>query len=233
MIRGIITLALALAGTAAAQDAPELKNPKEQLSYALGTDLGSQIGRQFKAQSVEIDLNFFVRGFKDSLSGTKLLMTDEQIRAAVAGLQKEVVQKQQAQMAALALKNKAEGQAFLNKNKTAEGVVTLASGLQYKILKAGDGKKPGPDDTVVCNYRGTLIDGTEFDSSYKRNEPATFPVKAVIKGWTEALQLMPIGSKWQLFVPSELGYGERGAGGAISPNATLIFEVELMSIKDQ
>jgi FKBP-type peptidyl-prolyl cis-trans isomerase FklB len=231
MIRSIITLALALAGTAVAQDAPELKSPKEQLSYALGTDLGSQIGRQFKAQSVEIDLDLFVRGFKDSLSGTRLLMTDEQIRAAVAGLQKEVVQKQQAQMAAVALKNKAEGQAFLDKNKTAEGVVTLPSGLQYKILKAGDGKKPGPDDTVVCNYRGTLIDGTEFDSSYKRNEPATFPVKAVIKGWTEALQLMPVGSKWQLFVPSDLAYGERGAGGSIGPNAMLIFEVELMSIK--
>jgi FKBP-type peptidyl-prolyl cis-trans isomerase FklB len=229
MIRSIITLALALAGTAMAQDASELKNPKEQLSYALGTDLG----KQFKAQSVEIDPDLFVRGLKDSLAGAKLLMTDEQIRAAITGLQKEMVQKQQAQMAALALKNKAEGQAFLEKNKAAEGVVTLPSGLQYKILKAGDGKKPGPDDTVVCNYRGTLINGTEFDSSNKRNEPSTFPVKAVIKGWTEALQLMPAGSKWQLFVPSDLAYGERGAGGPIGPNMTLIFEVELLSIKDK
>ena len=158
-------------------------------------------------------------------------MTEEQGRAAIAELQKELMQKQQAQVAVVAEKNKAEGQAFLEKNKTAEGVVILPSGLQYKILKAGEGKKPGLDDTVVCHYRGTLINGTEFDSSMKRKEPASFPVKGVIKGWTEALQLMPVGSKWQLFVPSNLAYGERGAGGAIGPNATLIFEVELLSIQ--
>jgi FKBP-type peptidyl-prolyl cis-trans isomerase FklB len=130
-----------------------------------------------------------------------------------------------------AAKNKAEGQAYLAKNKTQPGVVTLPSGLQYKVLKAGQGKKPTAGDTVVCNYRGTFLNGTEFDSSYKRNQPASFPVGGVIKGWTEALQLMPVGSKWQLFIPPELAYGERGMPGAIPPNSTLIFEVELLSIQ--
>jgi FKBP-type peptidyl-prolyl cis-trans isomerase FklB len=228
MIRLVAVLALAFAGTAPAQDAPELKSPKEKLSYALGMNLGNQ----FKMQSIEINPDAFVQGLKDTLSGSKALMTEEQARGVISELQKEQAQKQQAQMAALAEKNKAEGQAFLTKNKTAESVVALPSGLQYKILKAGDGKKPVLDDTVVCNYRGTLINGTEFDNSYKRNEPATFAVKGVIKGWTEALQLMPVGSKWQIFIPSELAYGERG-GGPIGPNATLIFEVELVSIKDK
>jgi FKBP-type peptidyl-prolyl cis-trans isomerase FklB len=132
-----------------------------------------------------------------------------------------------------AAKNKAEGQAFLAKNKTQPGVATLPSGLQYKVLKAGQGKKPTINDTVVCNYRGTFINGTEFDSSYKRNQPASFAVDGVIKGWTEALQLMPVGSKWQLFIPPELAYGERGAQGAIPPNSTLIFEVELLSIQSK
>jgi FKBP-type peptidyl-prolyl cis-trans isomerase FklB len=129
--------------------------------------------------------------------------------------------------------NKKQGDAFLAANKGKEGVVTLPSGLQYKILSAGTGPKPATSDSVVCNYRGTLIDGTEFDSSYKRGQPATFPVGGVIKGWTEALQLMPVGSKWQLFVPSELAYGERGTGADIGPNAVLIFEVELLSIQDK
>lgn len=229
MIRLVAVLALAFAGTAPAQDAPELKSPKEKLSYALGMDLG----KQFKMQSIEINPDAFVQGLKDTLSGSKALLTEEQARVVISELQKEMVQKQQAQMTALAEKNKAEGQAFLTKNQTAESVVTLPSGLQYKIIKAGEGKKPTMDDTVVCNYRGTLINGTEFDSSYKRNEPTTVPVKGVIKGWIEALQLMPVGSKWQIFVPSELAYGERGAGGPVGPNATLIFEVELLSIKDK
>ncbi len=229
MIRFVIALAVTLAGTASAQDAPELKGPKEKLSYALGMDLGTQ----FKRQSIDINPDIFLQAVKDTLSGGKMLMTEEQARAAIMDLQKEMMQKRQAQMAADAEKNKAEGQAFLEKNKTAEGVVVLPSGLQYKILKAGEGKKPVLDDTVVCNYRGTLINGTEFDSSYKRNAPASFPLKGVIKGWTEALQLMPVGSKWQLFIPPELAYGERGAGDAVGPSATLIFEVELLSIKEK
>jgi FKBP-type peptidyl-prolyl cis-trans isomerase FklB len=219
---------MSFAGAALAQVAPELNSPKEKLSYALGMDFGNQL----KGQSIEISPDVFVQALKDTLSGGKVLMTQEQARATIAELQKQMKEKQQAQMAVLAEKNKAEGQEFLAKNKTAEGVVTLASGLQYKILKAGEGKKPVLDSTVVCHYRGTLLNGTEFDSSYKRNEPATFPVKGVIKGWTEALQLMPVGSKWQLFIPSDLAYGERGAG-QISPNAMLIFEVELLSIQDK
>jgi len=139
-------------------------------------------------------------------------------------LRQEVQQK-------MGAKGREEGEAFLAANKSKEGVVALPSGLQYKILKAGNGPKPAAEDTVVCQYRGTLIDGKEFDSSYKHNQPATFPVNRVIKGWTEALQLMPTGSKWQLFIPSDLGYGERGAGAEIPPDATLIFEVELVSIK--
>jgi FKBP-type peptidyl-prolyl cis-trans isomerase FklB len=227
MIRFVIMFAMALAGTASAQEARELKSPKEKLSYALGMDLGNQ----FKGQSIEIDPDVFAQALKDAMSGGKLLMTEEQARAAIAELQKAIVQKQQAQTAAIAEKSKADGQAFLAKNKTAEGVVPLPSGLQYKILKAGQGKKPALTDTVVCNYRGTLINGTEFDSSFKQNQPATFPVNGVIKGWTEALQLMPVGSKWQLFIPSELAYGDRSPGNAIPPNSTLIFEVELISIQ--
>jgi FKBP-type peptidyl-prolyl cis-trans isomerase len=168
------------------------------------------------------------------LSGNKTLLTEEEARAALMQLQSEMQAKMQAKQTAEGEANKKEGDAFLAANKTKEGVVTLPSGLQYKILKEGSGPKPTPTDSVVCNYKGTLINGTEFDSSYKRGEPATFPVTGVIKGWTEALQLMPVGSKWQLFVPADLGYGPRGTpGGPIGPNSTLIFEVELMSIKEK
>jgi FKBP-type peptidyl-prolyl cis-trans isomerase FklB len=227
MIRFVIVIAMALAGTASAQEARELKSQKEKLSYALGMDLANQL----KGQSVEIDPDIFAQAVKDVMSGSKLLLTDDQARAAIAELQKVMMQKQQAQNAQVAEKNKADGLAFLAKNKTAEGVVTLPSGLQYKILKPGEGKKPTLTDTVTCNYRGTLINGTEFDSSYKQNQPVSFPVNGVIKGWTEALQLMTVGSKWQLFLPPDLAYGERGAGNAIPPNSALIFEVELISIQ--
>jgi FKBP-type peptidyl-prolyl cis-trans isomerase len=222
-------MAVALTTTlAAAQDAPALKDEKEKRSYALGTTLGQQL----RQQNVEVDLDILLRGIKDVLSGAKAAMTEEEVRASLTQLQTEMQNKQMEKMKQLAEKNQKEGEAFLAANKSKEGVVALPSGLQYKIITAGTGKKPTADDTVVCHYRGTLIDGTEFDSSYKRNEPATFPLKGVIKGWTEALQLMPVGSKWQLFVPSSLGYGERGAGNQIGPNATLIFEVELISIKE-
>jgi FKBP-type peptidyl-prolyl cis-trans isomerase len=171
---------------------------------------------------------------KYSLAGGKTLLTDEEVRAALMQLQKDMQEKMQAKAAAEGDANKKEGDAFLAANKTKEGVVTLPSGLQYKILKPGSGPKPTASDSVVCNYKGTLINGTEFDSSYKRGEPATFPVTGVIKGWTEALQLMPVGSKWQLFIPSDLAYGPRGTpGGPIGPNATLTFEVELMSIEEK
>jgi FKBP-type peptidyl-prolyl cis-trans isomerase len=182
-------------------------------------------------ESVEVDPAIVLRGLKDALAAGKMLMTDDEARAALMQLQAEVRNKQQEKMKVAGEMNKKEGAEFLEANKTKEGVVTLPSGLQYKILTEGTGPKPAATDTVVCNYRGTLISGTEFDSSYKRGQPASFPVNGVIKGWTEALQLMPVGSKWQLFVPAELGYGDRGAGGEIGPGATLIFEVELLSIQ--
>jgi FKBP-type peptidyl-prolyl cis-trans isomerase FklB len=158
-------------------------------------------------------------------------MTAEEATAAINVLKAEVKKNQEAKMQLAGDANKKEGDAFLAANKTKEGVVTLPSGLQYKILTAGDGAKPTAADSVVCNYKGTLINGKEFDASSKHGGPATFPVGGVIKGWTEALQLMPVGSKWQLFVPADLAYGQRGAGGDIGPGATLIFEVELLSIK--
>src|SRR6202008_1398185 len=174
-----------------------------------------------------------LRGMKDALAGGKLLMSEDEARAAVMQVQNEVRQKQAEKAKEAGAANKKEGDEFLAANKAKEGVVTLPSGLQYKILTTGTGPKPAATDSVVCNYRGTLIDGKEFDSSYKRGQPATFPVNGVIKGWTEALQLMPVGSKWQLFIPPDLAYGERGAGADIGPNSTLIFDVELISIQDK
>ena len=220
------------AKAADAGEAPAFKSEKDRLSYALG----SNVSNSLRKQSIEVDSDLLIQGFKDATSGGKTLLTEDEVRAILRKLQSELKTKQAAlqaeQKRVLAEKNKKDGEAFLAENQSKEGVVILESGLQYKVLKAGDGQKPTADDTVVSHYRGTLIDGTEFDSSYKRNQPATFPLKKVIKGWSEALQLMPVGSKWQLFVPSDLGYGARGAPrGKIGPNATLIFEVELLSIK--
>ena len=189
------------------------------------------VGTNLKKQSVEVDPAIVVKGMQDAIAGNKPLLTDEETRAVLMQLQEEARQKQAAKAQSEGSANKTEGEAFLAANKTKEGVMTTPSGLQYKILKAGTGPKPAATDTVVCNYRGTLLNGTEFDSSYKRGQPLTFPVNGVSKGWTEALQLMPVGSKWQLFIPAQLAYGERGAGADIGPNATLIFEVELVSIQ--
>jgi len=210
-----------------------LKTEKEKFSYALGMKTGQRMAESFKKQSVPYDPSILARGLKDGLSGGKTLLTDEEAQAAIKAVQEEVGKKQQEKTQQLDAANKKEGDAFLAANKSKEGVVTLPSGLQYKILKQGTGPKPTTSDTVVCNYRGTLINGTEFDSSYKRGQPATFPLGGVIKGWTEAVQLMPVGSKWQLFIPSDLAYGDRGAGADIGPHATLIFEVELLSIEDK
>jgi len=218
---------LLLPAFAAAQEAPALKTEKDKLSYAMGMDLGNQL----KSRSVEIDPAIFGRGLADALAGSKTLLTAEEAKAIITELQKGMLVKQAAEAKAVGAKNKSKGDAFLAANKAKEGVVTLASGLQYKILTAGTGKMPTADNTVVCQYRGTLIDGKEFDSSYTRNQPASFQVKGVIKGWTEVLQLMPVGSKWQVFIPSNLAYGERGSGAMIGPNATLIFEIELVAIK--
>ena len=196
-------------------------------------NIGTGLGANLKKQSVEVDSNLVSQGLKDTMSGGKTRLTQEEAQSVLKEVQTEVQKQQQEKMKEAADKNKTEGEAFLTANKSKDGVVTLPSGLQYKILTAGTGPKPTASDSVKCNYRGTLINGTEFDSSYKRGQPATFAVGQVIKAWTEALQLMPVGSKWQLFVPSSLAYGERGAGAEIGPNATLIFEVELLSIEEK
>jgi len=211
----------------ATQAAPALKDQKAKTSYALGMNIGHTV----KGQSIDLDQSAFIQGMKDVLAGGKTLLTEEEMAAALAVLQTEMNGKAAEKAKILGEANKTEGAAFLAANKTKEGVVTLPTGLQYKIITPGTGPKPTAADTVICNYRGTLLDGKEYDSSYKRGQPATFPVGRVIKGWTEALQLMPVGSKWQLFIPGDLGYGGRGNGPDIGPNATLIFEVELISIQ--
>ena len=205
-----------------------LKSEKEKFSYALGMNIGASM----KRQEVSVDPAILARGLKDSLAGGKTILTEDEARATLTQMQNEMRQKMQAKSQEEAGGNKKLGEAFLAENKTKEGVVTLPSGLQYKILTTGTGPKPTATDSVVCNYKGTLIDGKEFDSSYKRGQPVTFPVTGVIKGWTEALQLMPAGSKWQLFIPSDLAYGDAGRPG-IPPGATLVFEVELVSIADK
>ncbi len=191
-----------------------------------------RMGKNFKKQSASVDPDILARGIKDGMGDGKTLLTDEEAQAVLTEAQKDLQKKQMEKMQQAGVQNKKEGEDFLAANKGKDGVVTLPDGLQYKILNAGTGKKPTLNDSVVCNYRGTLINGTEFDSTTKHGKPATFRVGGVIKGWTEALQLMPVGSKWQLFIPSDLAYGERGTGGDIGPNATLIFEIELLSIGD-
>jgi FKBP-type peptidyl-prolyl cis-trans isomerase FklB len=199
---------------------------KDKQSYAIGLNVGKSLHRD----SIDIEPKFMLQGIQDALAGGKVQLTDDQIRTVMTDLQAQVRKEQEAKRAALAESNKKDGAAFLAANATKEGVVTLPSGLQYKVMVAGTGPKPSLTDTVVCNYKGALLDNTEFDSSYKRGQPLTIRVGGVIKGWSEALQLMPVGSKWQLFIPSDLAYGERGQA-QIGPNATLIFEVELLSIQ--
>ena len=220
-------VAVALSGAAFAADTPELKTDKEKISYSIGMEIGGNL----KRGSVEVDPDLLAKGLKDSYGGGKTILTEDQARQAIADFQKTLMAKQAETMQKLSEKNKADGEKFLAENGKKEGVKTLPSGLQYKEIAPGTGKSPKTTDTVTTHYKGTLIDGTEFDSSHKRGEPATFPVSGVISGWTEALQLMKEGAKWQLFVPSNLAYGERGAGREIGPNATLIFEVELISVK--
>src|ERR1700686_647877 len=206
-----------------------LKTQKDKASYALGMKIGSDLRKQ--GVNASVDPAVAARGFKDALAGTKSQLTDDELRAALTQLQSQVREKQMAKAHEEGGAAHKAGEEFLAANKDKEGVVTLPSGMQYKILTAGSGPKPTASDTVSCNYKGTLLNGKEFDSSYKRGHPETFPVGGVIKGWTEALQLMPVGSKWQFFVPSDLGHGVRGAGADIASNTTLIFEVELLSIQ--
>jgi FKBP-type peptidyl-prolyl cis-trans isomerase len=207
------------------EDKTEFKTQKEKQSYAVGMNMG----RNLKDNSIDIDYAVLIKGIKDALSGGKTLLTVQEARKTITALQKDLQTKQQTKMKTLGEENKKDGDAFLAENKKKDGVKTLPSGLQYKVITEGKGNSPKGSDTVSVHYRGTLIDGTEFDSSYKRNQPAAFPVNGVIKGWAEALQLMKEGSKWQLVVPANLAYGESGRPG-IPPNAVLIFEVELVKI---
>jgi len=212
---------------------PTLESVEQRLSYMVGNNLA----KQFKRDDVEIDLDALKLGIKDSMSDKESRLSEEQIQETITTLQTRAQERQKEQQAAqekeraeVAEKNKTEGAAYLAANGAKEGIVTTESGLQYKELVAGDGEKPGYSDTVSVHYKGMLTDGTEFDSSYARNEPATFPVAGVIPGWIEALQLMDVGDKWELTIPSELAYGENGAGANIGPNATLVFEVELLEV---
>ena len=230
-MKALPTAALALgliAGSLTAADTKmTLKDDKDKVSYSIGLN----IGRSIKSEGLDINPDALAAAMKDVFAGTKPLLTDEEIQTVMQDFQKKMMAKQMAAREEGLAKNKGEGEKFLAENKKKEGIKTTASGLQYKVITEGKGKTPKATDTVKTHYRGTLINGTEFDSSYKRGEPAEFPVNGVIKGWTEALQLMKEGSKWQLFIPSELAYGERGAGKDIGPNSTLIFDIELLSVK--
>lgn len=226
LLTAILGIAL-LTGQVSAAEKTALKSEKDKVSYSIGLS----IGNNFKNQSVDVNVDVLAKGVKDAISGNRPLMTEKEVQETMMAFQNEMKTKQAEHAKVLGEKNKKEGEAFLAENKKKEGVKTTASGLQYKVIKDGSGKKPKATDTVTVHYKGTLIDGTEFDSSYKRGEPTSFPVNQVIAGWTEALQLMNVGSKWQLFIPANLGYGDRGAGPQIGPNAALIFEVELISLK--
>ena len=219
--------ALIICSVAFAEDKPALKDSKDKVSYSIGLDIGTTL----KKQKIDVNPDALSAGVRDAVTGAKPQMTDDQIKETMTTFSKELSEKQATASREASTKNAAVGEKFLADNKSKPGVKTTASGLQYKVLKEGSGPSPKETDTVVTNYRGTLIDGTEFDSSYKRNEPATFQVNRVIKGWTEALQLMKKGAKYQLFIPAGLAYGPQGAGAEIGPNATLIFEVELVDIK--
>lgn len=209
--------------------ASPLVTDKDKLSYAMGMNIGTSIKRQ--AAKVEIDPKILAQGIADALAGGKMLMTDQEAQAAVDKLQEQLQVAQEEKLQALAQANKKEGDAFLAANKAKDGVVTLPSGLQYKILRQGTGPKPALTDTVLCNYQGSFINGKVFDSSYQSGQPIAIPVSHVIKGFTEALQLMPVGSKWELFLPPELAYGDSGAGDDIGPSTTIILDVELLSIQ--
>lgn len=215
---------------AAAIDA-KFKNAEEKNSYAIGVMIANDMQRNLTRGNYEFDPAIVARAFSETFTGGAPLLTGAEAESVVRAYSSELRSKAEEKRKLEGEKNKADGEAFLQKNRDADGVITLPSGLQYKVLTAGDGPRPTTNDTVVTHYRGTLLDGTEFDSSIARGQPATFGVTKVIKGWTEALQLMPVGSKWQLFIPSELAYGATGSGQKIGPNATLTFDIELLEIK--
>ncbi len=216
-------LALATVTLAWAAEPPALTSQQQRLGYTIGL----QIGQSLKGDGLEVDVDAMALGVKDFLAGREPRLSEEDRRATLQALAEE----QQRRRASSAEENAAAGARFLAENKAKDGVVTLASGLQYKVIKAGTGKQPTASDTVLAHYRGTLIDGTEFDSSFRRGQPATFPVNGVIRGWQEALPLMKEGARWEVYIPAELAYGPRGAGESIGPNQTLIFEIELIKVQ--
>jgi FKBP-type peptidyl-prolyl cis-trans isomerase FklB len=222
-----IVAALGTAANAVGADATALKTARDKTSYALGVEMGNNL----KRQEIDLDVALLSQGISDVLSGGTPLLAEAEVREIMMAFQKDLMAKQQEAQKAVSAKAKAEGDAFLAANARKDGVISLPSGLQYRVITQGTGPSPKASDTVSVNYRGRLLDGTEFDSSYKRNEPASFRVGGVIAGWTEALQLMKVGSKWELYVPSKLAYGDRGMGAVIPPGAMLIFEVELLSIQ--
>lgn len=216
-----------MADGATTQPASQLDTPAKQLGYALGLDIGASLGELGAA----VDAEALIRGLQDSFNGSQPLMTPQKVLQVKTQAFQKIQQEQARKAQVSGQENAQKGQVFLEQNKDEDGVVTTASGLQYKVLKQGSGSMPTADDRVTVHYTGTLLDGTEFDSSVRRGEPATFPVKGVIAGWTEALQLMSVGSQYRLFIPSDLAYGDRGAGPKIGPNATLVFDVELLGIE--
>lgn len=208
------------------QGTVSLKTLEDSISYSIGHNIGNNL----KEPYMKINFDILAQGMKDAISGAKILLTEEQMQNVMMVFNQRVMEKREAESQAQSAKAKEKGKQFLDENSKKEGVVVLPSGLQYKVLVKGDGPSPKPEDKVSVHYTGTLIDGTKFDSSYDRNAPAVFGVTQVIKGWTEALQLMHVGDKWQLFIPSDLAYGDTGAGGVIGPGEVLVFEVELLSI---
>lgn len=218
----------AAAGGDAAAAGATLESDAQKMGYALG----ASVGREFRDDGIDVDAQALQAGMRDGYGAGELALSEEQIGAAMQQLQQGHMEKQRAAQEQLATRHRTEAEAFLQRNAEAEGVVETDSGLQYKVVTPGEGPKPEAEDTVKVHYRGTLLDGSEFDSSYARGEPVSFPVNAVIPGWVEALQLMPVGSKWQLFIPSDLAYGPGGAGERIPPNALLLFDVELLAIEE-
>ncbi|KTC66238.1 macrophage infectivity potentiator (Mip) (plasmid) [Legionella adelaidensis] len=220
-------MGLAMTTSIAATNNTQLTTEMDKLSYSIGTDLG----KNFKRQGIDINPDMMAKGLKDGMNGGTLLLTDDQMKEVLNKFQKDLMAKRTAEFNKKAEQNKTKGESFLKENKQKQGVVTLPSGLQYKIITAGNGEKPNKEDTVTVEYTGRLIDGEVFDSTERTGKPATFNLSQVIPGWTEALQLMPAGSTWEIYVPADLAYGTRSVGGPIGPNETLIFNIHLISVK--
>jgi FKBP-type peptidyl-prolyl cis-trans isomerase FklB len=222
----VSTLAAIVAMPVVAEELKTLQTDEQKVGYSFGM----MLGKRMVSDTPELDINAFVQGIKDGFSGQSPLLTEAQINEVIQDFQVKQREVQMAKFEQIAEDNKVQGSAFLAENKGKDGVKTTASGLQYRIIKAGTGVKPSASDTVKVHYEGSLINGTVFDSSIKRGEPVSFPVGGVIKGWTEALQIMPEGSKWQLFIPSDLAYGP-GGNRNIGPNEVLLFDVELLEVQ--